>query len=215
MKVFPLSIPQRSILLALFLFFLASSGPLGAAERAQVIAVLDGDTIVLKGGQKVRYLGIDAPELGKEGRPDEFLAREAFETNRRWVLNQNVLLVFGPEKEDRYHRRLAYVFLESGLFVNSELVKRGLAHVLYQGPDLERWEELLRLQQEAIKAKRGIWERALQESETFYQGNGRTRKLHRPGCPLAALIGKANVVRFSSKKEAYLKGFSPCRNCKP
>ena len=140
-----------------------------SADSVRVDGVIDGDTIIISGGQRVRYLGIDAPEREGKG-PAEFLAQESAQLNRRLVLKKEVRLVYGPERRDRYDRLLAYVFLENGLFVNGELVKQGLAKVLYHGPWMERFDELLQLQRGAIKDFRGIWAKALKESDDQLSG---------------------------------------------
>jgi endonuclease YncB( thermonuclease family) len=184
------------------------------AESVRVTGVIDGDTIVLSDGQRVRYLGIDAPEMGKDG-PADFLAQESTQFNRRLVLKKEVRLVYGEEKRDRYDRLLAYVFLDNGVFVNGELVKQGLAKVLYHGPRMERFDELLQFQREAIQDSRGIWAKAFKESEDRYRGQVHTRRFHRLDCPLGKNISPKNLILFQSKKEAYWQGFSPCRNCKP
>jgi micrococcal nuclease len=183
-------------------------------ESALVTGVIDGDTIIISEGQRVRYLGIDTPERGKEG-PDEFMAREAYEFNRRLVLNKKIRLIYGPERRDRFDRLLAYVFLENGLFVNAELVKKGLAQVLYYGPWMERFDDLLQLQREAMKDSKGIWAKVLKESDERYHGQKHTRRFHRLNCPLGKKIAPRNLMVFQSKKKAYWEGYSPCRTCKP
>ncbi len=202
------------ILLFVCLFIWLFPKQIQSSESAQVISVIDGDTIILSDGQHVRYLGIDAPERAGKG-PAEFLAQEATQFNRRLVLKKEVQLVYGQERRDRYDRLLAYVFLNNGLFVNGELVKQGLAHVLYHGPRMERFVELLQLQREAIKDSRGIWAKALKESDAGYRGQVHTRRFHRLDCSFGKNIAPKNLILFPSKKEAYWQGFSPCRTCKP
>ncbi|MFH0788246.1 MAG: thermonuclease family protein [Pseudomonadota bacterium] len=179
-----------------------------------VTGVMDGDTIQLAKGQRVRYLGIDTPERGGDG-SEEFLAEEAYLYNRRLVLNKEVRLEAGPEGRDRHGRVLAHVFLSNGLFVNGELIKKGLAQVLYHGPGMERFAELLQWQREAIQDTRGIWAKALKETDDLYRGHGGSRRFHRQDCSLGKKIVRRNLVLFPSKKEAYRQGYSPCRICKP
>jgi endonuclease YncB( thermonuclease family) len=179
-----------------------------------VVSVGDGDSISLSSGEKVRYLGINAPERGlQEG--GEFLAEEAWNHNKRLVKGREVRLEFDLEKRDRYGRLLAYVFLKDGLFVNEELVRQGYAHVLVQTPRLSRFEPLLKAQREALKERRGIWTRALEETDRGYRGHKTTLKFHRLSCPLGSQIRAHNLVLFNNKKEAYWLGYSPCRQCKP
>jgi micrococcal nuclease len=183
-------------------------------ETVRVTGVIDGDTIIITGGQRVRYLGIDTPEKGKDG-PPEFLAQEAYLFNRKLVLNKEVRLRYGPERRDNFDRVLAYVFLDNGLLVNGELVKQGLAKVLYHGPWMERFNELLQHQREAIRDGRGIWAKALRESDEAYRGQVHTRRFHRQECPLGKKIARKNLIIFRTKKEGYWQGYSPCRTCKP
>ena len=99
--------------------------------------------------------------------------------------------------------------------MNTELVRRGLARVYFIAPNLRYQKDLLTAQHEAIEAQRGVWQELLKQDEPFYLGNRHTLRLHRPKCPLAAQMAKANQVRFTSLKDAYLQGYSPCRSCKP
>jgi micrococcal nuclease len=179
------------------------------------VRIIDGDTLVLAGGMKVRVLGIDAPEMAHNGRPADFLAHKAKAVLAELTLNRQVSLEYDRLRYDHYGRLLAYLFLPDHTLVNAELVRRGLARVYFIAPNLRHREVLLAAQQEAIAANRGIWPPLLQQDEPYYLGNRRTLRLHRPKCPLAARMAPANRLRFTSLKEAYLEGYSPCRSCKP
>ena len=200
--------------LILCLSFGLFPGQILSAGSVRVTGVIDGDTIIIADGQRVRYLGINTPEKEKDG-PAEFMAQEAYRFNRKLVLNKEVRLVYGLERRDRFDRVLAYVFLDNGLFINGELVKKGLAHVLYHGPWMERFGELLQLQREAMKDFRGIWAKALEKSDENYRAHVHTRRFHRSDCSLGEKIASKNLIRFQTKKEAYWQGYSPCRTCKP
>jgi micrococcal nuclease len=202
------------LILVLDLFLVGFPGLTLSAETVRVTGVIDGDTIIIADGHRIRYLGIDTPEKVKDG-PDEFLAREAYEFNRKLVLNKEVQLRYGSEQRDSFGRVLAYVFLGNGVLVNGELVKQGLARVLYHGPWMERFGELLQHQREAIRDRKGIWVKALGESDDSYRGQIHTRRFHRPDCSLGEKIAPKNLIIFRSKKEAYWQGYSPCRTCKP
>src|SRR6266545_3270240 len=65
-----------------------------SGERATVVAVIDGDTIVISGGEKVRYLGINTPETHHPDKLPEYCGEEAFEANRRLVAGKAVRLEF-------------------------------------------------------------------------------------------------------------------------
>jgi micrococcal nuclease len=180
-----------------------------------VARVIDGDTLVLAGQIKVRVLGIDAPEMERDGQPAEFLAHKAKAVLSELTLNQKVRLEYDRLRYDPYGRLLAYLFLPDHTLVNAEMVRRGLAQVYFIAPNLHYREVLLAAQQEAITAQRGVWPQRLKQDEPFYLGNRHTLRLHRPSCHLAARMATANRVRFTSLKDAYWEGYSPCRSCKP
>lgn len=122
------------------------------AEGVAVVRVIDGDTIVIQGDERVRYIGIDAPEQ------DEPLGREATELNRKLVQGKRVRLERDVTDRDRYGRLLRYVYVD-GTFVEAELVRQGLARVRAYPPDTRHHQELSALEQEARQAGRGVWGR--------------------------------------------------------
>src|SRR5205085_9338001 len=97
---------------------------------AVVTRVFDGDTVDVAGLGRVRLLGIDAPEIGGPfDRPAPF-ALEARDELQMLVLNRFARFECDLVAEnDKYGRRLAYVVLETGEFVNARLVRDGLARV--------------------------------------------------------------------------------------
>lgn len=133
-----------------------SEPPVTAAvvERA-----VDGDTVVLVGGERVRYIGVDTPELHHPRKPVQPYAREAMEFNRRLVEGKKVRLELDVEPRDKYGRTLAYVFLEDGRFVNAELLKEGYAQLLTIPPNVRYADLFVGLQKQAREAKRGLWGR--------------------------------------------------------
>ncbi len=123
----------------------------------RVIKVYDGDTILLDNGLKVRFLGINTPEIETRNHPAEPGASEA----RNWLLKklaqQKVRLETDVEKKDKYDRSLAHIFTESGDHLNLELVRAGLATVAIHPPNLKYTDSLLNMQSKAEAEKRGIW----------------------------------------------------------
>ncbi len=124
---------------------------------AVVQRVVDGDTVVLTDGERVRYIGVDTPELHHPRKPVQWYAREAMEFNRKLVEGQKVRLEFDVERRDRYGRLLAYVFLEDGRFVNAELLKEGYAQLLTIPPNVRYVDLFVGLQRQARENKRGLW----------------------------------------------------------
>jgi len=119
--------------------------------------VIDGDTIQLANGEKVRYIGINTPEIHHPRKPVEYFGKEAMEFNKKLVKGKKVRLSFDVQERDKYGRLLAYVYLEDGTFVNAELVKQGYAQVATYPPNVKYQKRFLKLQEEARKAKRGLW----------------------------------------------------------
>jgi len=105
----------------------------GCIEEKEFIVsrVIDGDTIELTNGITIRYIGINTPEVGQPG------AEEATEANRALVEGKKVRLEYDVQKQDKYGRTLAYVYLEDGIFVNAELVKQGYAQVATYPPNVK------------------------------------------------------------------------------
>jgi micrococcal nuclease len=138
----------------------ALGGGQGGATTARVQRVVDGDTIVLAGGERVLYIGMDTPESVKPGTPVQCFAKAASRENERLVEGQRVRLVYDAERQDRYGRTLAYVYRASdGLFVNAELVKLGYARPLTIPPNTAHEAEIARLAARARRAGRGLWSR--------------------------------------------------------
>ena len=126
--------------------------------------VIDGDTILLETDEQVRYLGIDAPELGHDGEPSQFMAEESRHFNRAAVIKRQVRLEFDQERKDRHGRFLAYVFLEDGDMVNVLLVRKGLARVFAVKPNLKYFHLLLDSQRAAMRDGIGLWKKKQKSS---------------------------------------------------
>jgi micrococcal nuclease len=142
------------VLLAVGLAALAGARPgAGADERARVVRVIDGDTLVVAGGERVRLIGVDTPEL----RPVECYGRAATRELRRLVGGRRVRLERDVEERDRYGRLLAYVRRGDGLLVNAELVRRGFAQPLTVPPNVRHAARFRRLAREARRERRGLW----------------------------------------------------------
>jgi micrococcal nuclease len=135
-----------------------SSGAGARSGTAVVERVVDGDTVVLRGGERVRYIGMDTPESVKPGTPVQCYAKAASHENERLVEGQRVRLRYDAEREDRYGRTLAYVYrARDGLFVNAELVRRGYARQLTIPPNVAHESLFRRLAAQARAHGRGLW----------------------------------------------------------
>ena len=128
-------------------------------ERATVAYVNDGDTVRLTSGDRVRLVGIDTPELGRDGAPDEPYAREAQQALRALLAESEnrVAVVDASEGEDRYGRRLSYLYLPDGRSVQAQLLEQGVAMAVFVAPNLELADCLTTRERMAREADRGIW----------------------------------------------------------
>lgn len=122
--------------------------------------VIDGDTILIAGGERVRYIGMNCPELrGWNGEPEPY-AELAAKRNRQLVEGKQVRLEKDKSERDRYGRLLRYVYLGDRL-INAQLVREGLAHTLAMPPDLAMAAKLGQLETKAKQQKLGIWKNTL------------------------------------------------------
>ena len=147
------------LLLLILALSLAACQSHPVTTQAQIVRVIDGDTIEVEiegKSYKVRYIGIDTPELHHPEKPVEYYAQEAYEKNRELVEGKTVFLEKDVSETDRYGRLLRYVYV-GDTFVNAYLVQQGYAQVSTYPPDVKYQERFLELQREARKAQRGLW----------------------------------------------------------
>ncbi len=191
---------------------LAQAGALPSSGK--VVSVFDGDTVQLESGIKIRYLAIDAPEVAHE-EPADCFADEAKKVNADWVLNRRITLKYDSAAVDAYGRLLAYVFLPDGRCVNREMLRGGYAFVYRTSEPLSRLDELLAIQRDAIRSKRGMWGRCSVKKSASYIGNRRSFVFHRPECPFAKKMSQRNRVQLPERLAGFEEGYHPCRTCKP
>ena len=122
----------------LWIFFLSLAS--FAQQLVQVDSVIDGDTFRLESGEKVRLMGIDAPETHHPRKPVEYFGKEATEFAKKMLEGKLVRLELDVQERDQYGRLLAYVYLEDSTFVNAELVKQGYAQVATYPPNVKYLE---------------------------------------------------------------------------
>lgn len=121
-----------------------------------VTRVIDGDTIEIAGGERVRYIGIDTPETVNPNKPVQCFGVEASNKNKELVEGKIVRLEKDTTDRDKYRRLLRYVYV-GDTFVNLELVKQGFAHSYFYPPDTKYQDQIIVAQQEAENSKNGLW----------------------------------------------------------
>ncbi len=199
--------------LALLLLLPACSW--GGKRVGRVRWVLDGDTVVLWSGEKVRYKGINTPEIAHEGRPAEPFGLRAKRFNRQLVEGRRVFIVTKGRSRDRYGRTLAYLFLPNGIMVNKRLLEVGLAHMVTKGRSVPYWREFLEAQRIAMRRGIGLWSLRFRMEGFPVVGNRKSMRFHRLDCPYGRSIWRGNRRRFRSVWQAFWNGYSPCKKCRP
>ncbi len=205
--------------------------------RTTCVRVIDGDTIEIASGEKVRYIGIDAPEMNAEDETRRHLAQVAKRVNRGMVEGRELVIELGVEERDRYGRLLGYIY-SGNVFVNAALVAGGYAQAATYPPNVKHAELFVTLATQAWEANRGLWaaepERAQEEQqrqrrrETAAPEPERERKPPPATGDVGVYItntgdcyhrGSCSSLRKSktliSLAEAKRRGYRPCKRCHP
>ena len=123
----------------------------------KVIRVIDGDTVELKNGERLRYNDIDTPETVHPSKPIECYGPEASAKNEELVEGKIILVELGNPRKDKYGRLLGYVYVDD-VFVNAELVKGGYAEVNSYGNPGSKIDELINIERDAKRQSVGLWD---------------------------------------------------------
>jgi micrococcal nuclease len=138
-----------TLLVAIFSYYLYDSSTKEIIENSIVTNIIDGDTIVIVGGERVRLLGVDTPEKG------EYMYKEAKARLEQLVEQKEVTLIKENENKDKYDRLLRWVFLNE-TNVNLVLIQEGLARCYFYGASKYQ-KQCAELEITAIKSKLGLW----------------------------------------------------------
>ena len=199
--------------------------------------VIDGDTIELSNGKRVRYIGIDTPETVDPRKSVQCFGREAAEENKRLVDGKTVRLEKDISETDKYGRLLRYVYVDD-VMVNEELVKNGFAHVSSFPPDIKYQDRFLLMEKEARENNRGLWGGCTENNPTnttnttngntgagqsastcVIKGNISTKGekiYHLPGCgsyDKTAIDESAGERWFCTEDDAENAGWRKAKNC--
>jgi len=180
-------------------------------ERFVVVRVIDGDTVELKGGDRLRLLGIDTPEKG------ERLHDEAANLLEKLARGKKASIEFAKTRRDRYGRLLGFLYVDDTIFANRLIIDSGLGYLYLfddQELNLPQVAELLLAQRKAVENERGLWgiER---ENEDYYVTSSDSHRFHRPGCKSISELAEDRRRVFETRNDALFEGLSPCRNCHP
>lgn len=183
---------------------------------AKVTLIVDGDTLGLDTGERVRLVCINTPEKGTN------YASEAKAALSKLVLNKTVTLERDTTDKDAYGRLLRYIWLGDKL-VNGVIVGKGLAEVYKYGVDLKYCDSFDKLLKNAEDKKLGMWSQEGAKDNpcvqlgcpagTAFVGSSGSTKYHTCTCKWAKKISIKNLVCFKNAKEATGKGYEACKTC--
>lgn len=125
-------------------------------ETVKVVKIVDGDTIEIEGGKKVRYIGIDTPETKHPTKKVQCFGKEASAKNKELVEGKEVRLEKDVSETDRYGRLLRYVYIGDTM-INELLVQDGYAVSSSYPPDIKHQELFRQTEREARENNRGLW----------------------------------------------------------
>ena len=184
-------------------------------ESAICTQVVDGDTIYLDNGKKIRFVGVNTPERGVEG----YIASKNFV--QKLCLNKKVGIDIDDRKHnDKYGRTLAVVIVD-GKNVNEMLLKEGLAEIMYMPPsefypyDWAGTNTHVADTHSSSSASTSSQTSSGSSDSGSYVANANTGKFHVSGCDSVSKMSEKNKVFFSSRDEAINQGYVPCKRCNP
>ena len=175
-----------------------------------VVNVIDGDTFLLKTGEKVRLTGIDAPEKG------ELYYNESKQFLEDLIIDKIVVLEKDISNKDLYGRSLRYVYVD-GSMVNLELVSVGFAEAKEYPPDTRYTSELREAENDAKANSLGIWYSEEEGDDlcvalgcqegTNFVGSVNSDKYHSCDSRFARVILPENLICFTSEESALEQGY--------
>lgn len=179
-----------------------------------VTSVTDGDTIKLSDGRRIRYIGINSPEL----ETNECFAREAQTLNQNLVLNKKVKIETDINEIDLYGRTLAYVFVD-GLFVNQELLAQGAGKFYFDALNTRYSSLLEKAAEEGHDRILGLWQACAPDPQKGCLIKGNQDELDKRWYHLPDFrhypVTKINLSHgdqwFCTEKEAQKAGFKRAR----
>lgn len=200
--------------------------PVWSRERVRVTRVIDGDTIEIEDGRRVRYIGINTPETVDPRKAVECFGREASAQNRELVEGKEIEMGKDIAEKDKYGRLLRYIWVEN-LFVNDYLIRQGFAQVMTVPPDVKYQEQLRQAEAEAQEFKRGLWKSCplskvvgkIGEGNCEIKGNISStgeKIYHLPECPSwekTVISEERGEQWFCSEVEAQAAGWRKAKNC--
>lgn len=189
----------------------ADCQPQQRLQRAKVAAVVDGDTLRLANGRRLRLLSVNAPELGRDGAADDAFARAAKQALDTLIGDAGWVYWHGHGK-DRYGRSLASVFATAeGAHLGEALLAKGLAWHIAVPPSPQPYRDCLReAEAQARSRQQGVWSQApvattglTRRQQGFQRLRGRLLAVDETGSALWLRLEGDVVLRLSRQDRQY------------
>ena len=190
-------------------------------ETLKVARVYDGDTIKLANGRKLRLIGINTPERGRDGKKDQpfYLAAKNQLQHIIHKNNNRVKVVYGKDQRDRYKRWLAHIFTLDNKNIAATLIKAGMGFTIAIPPNIQFLKCYQDAEYEAKKNKRGIWRHqysraisadSLKNSDRgFFQVTGTVQRIGESRGSFWLNLNSRFALRILKKDLAYFSKYHP------
>jgi micrococcal nuclease len=196
------------------------SNPAFSAEKklqsATVETALTGDTVRLKGGKILKYIGLDtySPE-SKIPQAREY-GQRALEFNHQLTAGKKIGIQWGPKLRDKQGKLLGYVWLQDGTFVNEEMLREGWAKAKITVPNIDFADQFRDWEFEAKKSRKGIWLTEVIDPNSLkrFLGDKNTKIYYLPDSPELERIPESYLVEFNSRVDAKAAGYRACFSCR-
>ena len=206
MLLYRMFVKQKASNRALFAFiaFAIFNPPLSANicsvnqfhETAEVAHVYDGDTVKLVDGRKIRLIGINTPERGRNSQQDEpfYLAAKSQLQEIIRKNNYQIKIAYGKDKHDRYKRLLAHIFTSDDKNITATLIKNGMGFTIAVPPNIRLLNCYQDAEADAKKNKRGIWHHKFSRAINVTSLNKSARGFH---------LVKGTVERIGESRSSF------------
>ncbi len=185
-------------------------------ESVYVKRVFDGDTLQLSDGRRLRLIGVNTPERGKNRQLAEPLARKAWRTLQTLAgPGSRLRLRWGKEKKDRYGRLLAHAFSADGHNLSASLLTAGMGAAIQIPPNLWAGDCYVKAEKTARKQRRGIWGQAYfapldaslpgSDIQGFHFIRGRLSRVGNSKTALWLNLGERFALRIRKKDLPYFR----------
>ena len=149
---------KKAPFIGAFLLSIGLTGGCTAADQQhRVDYVVDGDTLILDNGEKVRLIGINTPEMHGDSGVAEPFAVDAKVALTNIIGNKTVSIVQGKEAKDQYGRTLAYVMVNKKQDVQQMMLASGYAYVVAFPPNIDRLSQYMDAEKLARDKGLGLW----------------------------------------------------------